>query len=298
LIKRVRSLLPGASTPVQRPTNPGIEPVPDTKPAAPPEPAAGATRVREKDGMVEVYVPAGEFLMGSNDGGDNEKPPHKVYLDAYWIDQTPVTNAMFARFIAANPGYSTLAEKVGSGYIYNINKKQYDEVKGADWRHPHGAGSNLDGLENHPVVLVSWEDAKAYCVWVGTRLPTEAQWEKAARGTDGRTYPWGEKEPDATLANFNMNVGATTPVGSYPAGASPYDALDLAGNVWEWCADWYGADYYAKSPPKNPTGPVNGSSRSMRGGCWDDEARFLRAACRAREFPGFINCGQGFRCLR
>lgn len=194
--------------------------------------------------MVLVYVPSGEFWMGSgeadSDASSDEKPRHQVYLDAYWIDQTEVTNAMFAKF-AEETDHQTDAEKDGWAYVWT--GKFWEKVNGADWQHPRGPDSNLNGLEAHPVVQVSWSDADAYCRWAERELPTEAEWEKAARGTDGRKYPWGDSAPTSSLLNFNNNVGDTTAVGSYPDGASPYDALDMAGNVWEWVADWYGGVY-------------------------------------------------------
>ncbi len=274
-------------------------PAPRVEVVAPPKPAAPTlpTRIRPKDGMVEVYIPAGEFLMGSEDGGKNEKPQHKVYLDAYWIDQTPVTNAMFARFVTQT-SYRTQAEEDGSSFITDIPKKQYGAViKGANWRHPSGPGSTIRLLETHPVVLVSWKDALAYCDWVGARLPTEAQWEKAARGTDGRMYPWGNREPDATLVKFSEHVGNTTPVGSYPGGASPYGVLDMAGNVLEWCADWYGETFYKGSPLRNPTGPASGEFRAVRG-TFSIESKHVRAVSRGGNYPNSRYNNLGFRCAR
>lgn len=290
LIAVVRSLLPGAPalpTPAQR-----IEalprqtlPSPRTETGKVAEPAVGATRMREKDGMIEVYIPAGEFIMGSSDGDDHEKPPHKVILDDFWIDQTPVTNAMFTRFLGER---GNQAEDRADWYYPEFGRIK--QVKGV-WRVE-------DNFEQHPVVSVSWYGAHAYAQWVGAKLPTEAQWEKAARGTDRRNYPWGNTKPDSTLANYNQNVGTTTPVGSYPAGSSPYRLLDLAGNAWEWCADWYGGDYYAKSPPRNPQGPASGKGHVVRGGSWFNKGGYLRAAFRDRFNP--IDCVVvlGFRCCR
>ncbi|HEX2993357.1 MAG TPA: SUMF1/EgtB/PvdO family nonheme iron enzyme, partial [Anaerolineales bacterium] len=165
-----------------------------------------STRVAEKDGMVQVYIPAGKFLMGSTRADidivmevcsyclpewfDHEMPQHKVYLDAFWIDRTEVTNAMFARF-AAETGYQTDAERIGAGIDFRLSTYDWAMTKGANWRHPHGPTSSIDGMENHPVVQMSGNDAEAYCTWADRRLPTEAEWEKAARGTDGRSYPWG-----------------------------------------------------------------------------------------------------------
>jgi formylglycine-generating enzyme required for sulfatase activity len=266
-----------------------------------PSPAAARTRapaatsvvaellVTEPDGAKWVHVPAGEFLMGSTesdaDAYEDERPQHTVYLGAFQIMQTEVTNAMFERFVNAT-GHRTMAEAAGKSWVFDVNKKKWKEIAGANWRHPRGPGSNLGGLGSHPVVHVSWDDAVAYCAWAGGRLPTEAEWEKAARGTDGRKYPWGNQPPAGDLLNFadrNLDVEwadkntedgyqFTAPVGSYPKGASPYGALDMAGNVWEWVADWYDAAYYAGSPRSNPTGPADGEYRVLRGGCWNNDA--------------------------
>ena len=237
------------------------------------EPQAGTTRVREKDGAVMVYVPAGEFLMGSNDKDkdalSNEKPQHKVYLDDYWIDRTPVTNAMYRKAVEA--GACTKPH----------DTKHYDDPKYRD----------------HPVVYVDWNQAQAYCQWVGGILPSEAQWEKAARGTDGRIYPWGNQTPDKSLSNFGGNVGDTTSVGNYPKGASPYGSLDMAGNVWEWANDWYDGNYYQNSPVKNPRGADSGQYRVVRGGSWGMVSWALRSASRVRVLPiNGVDHG-GFRCV-
>jgi serine/threonine-protein kinase len=203
----------------------------------------GSTIVSEKDGMVMLYVPAGEFDMGSDEGPEDESPVHTVYLDAYWIDQTEVTNDQYRMCVEAggcNPPKNTS--------FFNIT--EYAE---------------------HPVVYVNWNDANDYCQWAGRKLPTEAQWEKAARGTDGRTFPWGE-EINCSRANYLgcTEFAGTNPVGYYgEPGESPYGALDMAGNVWEWVADWYDSDYYRITPRENPIGPISGDTRVVRGGSWD-----------------------------
>jgi len=252
------------------------------------------TKIRETDGMVMVYIPAGEFEMGYHgfwwekpyrrlNYHDYETPKHKVYLDDYWIDQTEVTVAMFRKFVVAT-GYQTTAEREGWGkpWIRGPHEEEWRIVEGVDWQHPLGPNSHAE--DNHPVCQVSWEDAAAYCDWVGAKLPTEAQWEKAARGTDGRIYPWGNQF-DGNLLNYCDTQSPTSrshytdyddgyaifaPVGSYPDGASPYGVLDMAGNLWEWVFDWYDADYYQNSPDKNPLGPENGEDKTMRGGSWYD----------------------------
>jgi len=294
-------------------------PAPAATPPLPPRTAP--------DGMVQLYVPAGEFRMGSAESDldrvmadcpgcsrawfANEAPQHTVYLDAYWIDRTEVTNAMFAQFAAAT-GYETTAETLGGGIAVNQLSREWKMVAGADWRHPRGPGTDILGLENHPVVQVSYYDAEAYCAWAGRRLPTEAEWEKAARGTDGRRYPWGNQPPAGGLLNFAdrnaymtaADLGAddgypmTAPVGSFPAGASPYGALDMAGNVWERVADFYDAEYYSRSPRMNPAGPSEGEYVILRGGSWSRPAWYLRAAVRYRYLKINRSTGQGFRCAQ
>jgi serine/threonine-protein kinase len=259
----------------------------------------GQTLTSPIDGMTLVCVPASNFLMGSTDvDGDadyDEKPQHAVYLDAYWVDQTEVTNAMFAKFVKET-GYRTTAEKEGTGYAYTGN--EWGLVNGADWLHPSGPDSDLTGKDQHPVVQVSWEDAVAYCHWAGRQLPTEAQWEKAARGTDGRLFPWGNQSPSANLLNFDWHMGDTTRVGQYSSGASPYGVLDMAGNVWEWTADWYGDDYYSSQTTwRNPTGLTGGNDRVVRGGSWNYDARVVRSASRNWYSPDKRDTDQGFRCI-
>jgi len=252
--------------------------------------------------------------MGSSDGegDDDEHPQHTVYLDAFWIDKTEVTNAMFAKFIEAT-SHQTTAEEEGCGWVYQPDDDGWECISGADWQHPRGPESNLDGLDSHPVVQVSWHDAQAYCQWADKRLPTEAEWEKAARGTDGRKYPWGnawdvrttrrlnfaDKNTDFRWSDKEADDGYryTAPVGSYPSGTSPYGALDMAGNVWEWVADWYDANYYAVSPARNPTGHDLGDHRVLRGGSWDNDVDSVRAVDRFRFNPDTRIDVIGFRCL-
>ena len=250
-----------------------------------------------------VLILAGEFLMGSadedKDTQSREKPQHNVTLDEYLIGKYPVTNAQFAAFVNAT-GYMTTAEQLGSGY--SCNGDNWAHMLGADWRHPMGPNSDLNDKKDHPVVLVSWDDAMAFCAWVSqvtgrkVTLPTEAQWEKAARGIDERVYPWGNKAPNAKLANHNNNVNDTTAVGKYsPAGDSPYGLADMAGNVWEWTADWYDGNYYASSPASNPQGPTTGSGRVVRGGSWYDDSYLTRGAGRIGGSPSKRSVNLGFR---
>ncbi len=266
----------------------------------------GSTMVSDKDGMLLLYVPAGNFLMGSSDSdsqaSSDEKPQHTVYLDAFWIDKTEVTNVQFQKFEDAT-SYQTDAEKRGWSYLFNPSSGNWEQTNGADWRHPQGPTSSVSGLETHPVVNVSWDDAEAYCQWAGRRLPTEAEWEKTARGPstgsgDGRIYPWGNASPDSPLLNFGGNVGGTTEVGSHLSGASPYGALDMAGNVWEWVNDWYDSSYYSSSPSANPHGPTSGDSRVLRGGSWGSGAQYVRVAYRIWYVPDVQNGNFGFRCSR
>jgi formylglycine-generating enzyme required for sulfatase activity len=237
------------------------------------------TKISTLDGMEMVYIPAGEFPMGADDtdpeAGVVEKPQHWLYLSPYWIDLTEVTNAMYQQCVKA--GDCQPPEKVGS------------KTRPAYYNEPQ--------YQNYPVVFVSWEDASAYCGWAGRRLPSEAEWEKAARGIDGWLYPWGNVPPDYRKANFNNLAGDTTRVGAYPAGASPFGVLDMAGNVAEWVADWYGDGYYAASPYKNPTGPNSGEFRILRGGSWFNTANALRTTFRLWNYPVLRSETVGFRCV-
>ncbi|MEW5938993.1 MAG: SUMF1/EgtB/PvdO family nonheme iron enzyme [Chloroflexota bacterium] len=240
----------------------------------------GSTWTRPADGMTMMYVPEGSFEMGSNNGNSNEKPIHTVYLDAYWMDQTEVTNAMYQKCVNAaqcDPPYITSSSTRSSYY----GNSQYAD---------------------YPVIHADWNDANAYCQWAGARLPTEAEWEKAARGTDGRTYPWGEGL-DCDLANYydenKFCVGDTSRVGSYPNGVSPYGLFDMAGNVSEWVMDWYDySNYYSNSPSSNPQGPSSGLDHVFRGGSWQ------RGSPRSSHRGTFLGRGGtnydyeaiGFRC--
>jgi serine/threonine-protein kinase len=262
--------------------------------------------VREADGMQMVHVPAGTFWMGRSDGeGDSdEQPLHEVYLDAFWIDKYEVSNEQFSVFIQAT-GYKTDAEDKGSGYVYQ--SEGWTPVDGADWQHPGGPETNLSGIMNYPVLQVSWNDAKEYCEWAGGRLPTEAEWEEAARGTDGRIYPWGETQASCDYAVLNESREANGngcgkgdsawPVGSKPTGASPYGALNMAGNVSEWVSDWYAEDYYSRSPDSNPQGPDSGKYRVIRGGSWNYFVISARAASRNWYSPTNTSNMVGYRCV-
>lgn len=241
-------------------------------------PIVVVTQVSEIDSMVMVYVPAGKFLMGSaetdRDRQLDEQPPHAVYLDAFWIDRTEVTNEQYRKCEQAGvcqPPSDIRSYKQNSYY----GNTQYD---------------------NYPVIYVSWDEAKSYCKWAGRRLPTEAEWEKAARGTDGRLYPWGNAVPDKSRLNFNDFIGDTTEVGKYSAGASPYGALDMAGNVREWTQSLDKAyPYNAKDGREDveKDGP-----RVIRDGFWGDVSSNVRSAVRQNNSPGSQNVNVGFRCSR
>ncbi|MDX1521088.1 MAG: formylglycine-generating enzyme family protein [Anaerolineae bacterium] len=279
------------------------------------------TGLRSQDEAVLVLVPAGPFLMGASDenlavtaaggppklAGGDEQPQFEVNLDAYWIDQTEVTNAQYSQFVNLT-GYKTVAELETFGF------SDGEQIDGATFYHPQGVESGIDDKLNHPVVQVAWEDARAYCDWVGARLPTEAEWEKAAKGAaNDRAFPWGNafQLPEfdvSTAANFcdsscpyedskdnNVNDGfaRTAPVGSFPAGASPYGALDMAGNVWEWVDGSY------EGYPGNSyelAEEFGDYFRVVRGGSWDNSAQILRSTFRQNNPPRTRSDGTGFRC--
>lgn len=269
-----------------------------TAPAAPP------------DGMPLRSVPAGPFRMGAEGEGarPDEGPVREVWLSAYRIDAHEVTVGQFAAFVAAT-GHRSQAEV--QGYSHGYVGEAYQRLAGAWWRDPDGDGRILGpAAERLPVTAVSWDDAAAYCRWAGRRLPSEAEWEKAARGTDGRVWPWGMALPRADLANLadartalpwrerDLDDGhaQAAPVGSYPLGAGPYGAYDLAGNVWEWVADWYAPDYARSAPRQDPPGPASGSEHVQRGGGFSDDRGAIRAARRSKDDAQHSSTDGGFRC--
>ncbi|MCK4315304.1 MAG: SUMF1/EgtB/PvdO family nonheme iron enzyme, partial [Anaerolineae bacterium] len=233
----------------------------------------GDTQTRPADGMTMVYVPAGEFEMGSTEGDDDEQPVHTVALDGFWIDQTEVTNAQYRQCVEAGDCDPPLHSNSSTRDSYYGNST-YDD---------------------YPVIHVSWFQANAYCEWAGARLPTEAEWEYAARGPNGLIYPWGNSAPNDTLLNYNRNVGDTTEAGSYLDGASWCDVQDLAGNVWEWVADWY--EDYPSTAQTNPTGPAGGDYKVLRGGGWLISQSYVRAVSRYHYTPGHRTHFVGFRCV-
>ncbi len=220
------------------------------------------------DGSTLIYVPPGEFLMG--DGGF-DAPIHKVTLDGFWIYQTKVTNRMFAQCVA-----------VGSC------TPPKDELGGPVYSNPQYA--------NHPVVGVMWDQAQAYCGWSQGQLPTEAQWEKAARGLSGNSYPWGNDEPACDLLNYGYCSGRTSEVDTFSIGLSPYGLYDMAGNVFEWVSDWYGEAYYKDAPTVNPTGPESGDSRVIRGSSFETDPEFVNSSVRHHAAQVYHSRDIGFRC--
>jgi len=257
-----------------------------------------------------VLVPAGEFVMGadapaaSDPGGagqgqsekevrlpgpmpdPDEAPKHTVYLDAFYIGKYEVTNKQYHSFV----------KTTGHRLPENCCEARYNIWRG---------DMPVEGTANLPVINVGWEDAAAYCKWTGGRLPTEAEWEKAARGTDGRTYPWGNEPVSGNRANYAFDpvpiwdgIATLANVDQYEFGKSPYGAYEMAGNVWEWVQDWYDPDYYKNSPPKNPTGPATGQAKVIRGGSWRNNAETLRSSNRNKHAPMERRVYIGFRCAK
>jgi formylglycine-generating enzyme len=312
--------------------------------------ASRGTKKKQRDpgpapeGM--VWIPSGTFWMGSADPKHTDaRPEHEVTLDGFWIDSTEVTNEQFEQFVRAT-GYRTVAEerpaREDAAYVPKETHRPgsmvflppagpdlpdslmlwWRFVPGADWRHPEGPSSNLDGRQRHPVVHVTWDDAVRYAEWAGKRLPTEAEWEYAARGgLDRKPYTWGDKlKPDGKWqaniwqGRFPLNNTKedgflrTAPVGSFPP--NRYGLYDMAGNVWEWCLDWYRPDYYAESPSQNPFGPMSSYEpndpasprRVQRGGSYLCAVDTLRqgfpVGARGRGEPSSAACHLGFRCVR
>ena len=279
----------------------------------------------------QARIPGGTFLMGDSTGdgnpGDGETPVHRVYLPAYSIDTTSVTNEQFARFVD-DTGYVTEAQSFGFSAVFHLALQTSPEhvmssaggtpwwlgVRGADWAHPGGPGSGLEGKEDHPVVHVSWNDAIAYCEWAGRRLPSEAEWERASRGgIEGAKHPWGDELLEAGTGRWLCNIWqgtfptqntvddgwlTTAPVRTFTPNG--FGLWQTVGNVWEWCSDWSSPTYYASSPRKSPTGPVGGTQRVLRGGsylCHDSYCNRYRNSARSANTPDSSMGNAGFRTV-
>jgi formylglycine-generating enzyme len=224
-----------------------------------------------KDGAPMVLIPAGEFTMGSDKGDDDEQPIHKVFLDSFYIDKFEVTNGRFAKFV----------EAIQSEPPWGFADKETPVLR-----------------PDQPVRWVNWMDAIGYCLWAGKRLPTEAEWEKAARGPDGRVYPWGNDAPTPAHAVFGLKEGSDTvsAIGNRDKGKSPYGVHDLAGNLYEWTTDWYDEEFYSKNPAINPKGPSEGTAKVQRGGSYINGAYRLRSSFRTKGDPTEHDPNVGFRC--
>jgi len=242
--------------------------------------AAAPPASKELDPVPMVTIPAGEFLMGNPEGKGraDEWPQRSIYLDAFTIDQVEVTNERYMVFVTTT-GHRNPPNPYGTGPLVSVK-----------------------GIEQLPVVQTTWYDAKAYCAWAKKRLPTEAEWEKAARGTDGRLFPWGNEPATPKRANFDReweDEKTLYPVGSLPDGDSPYGVKDMAGNAREWVSDWYDADYYKHAPERNPQGPdKKGVVRSIRGGSWHSPLADITTSARGRGGFALQTHGTGFRCAR
>jgi eukaryotic-like serine/threonine-protein kinase len=322
VIQPTQTLSLPTATDTPAPTiTPSITPEPTITPSVTPSPTAtqnpivlpndpqlGDSWVRISDDMTMLFVPSGIFQMGSDNGADDEKPLRYVSLNPFWIDATEVTNTQFARFVAQTD-YKTTAEERGTGWVFQ--ETTWEEVAGAYWQQPQGPNSDLINLEQYPVLQVSWYDAEAYCVWAGGRLPTEAEWEYAARSPSSLTYPWGNAWQTGRANFCDVNCPLTwasqtlddrykftSPVGTYsPAGDSWVGAADMAGNVWEWVSDWYLSDYYQNGATNNPMGPTNGQHKVLRGGSWFNATDSLRSSGRISRNPINPYDSVGFRCV-
>jgi sulfatase modifying factor 1 len=245
-----------------------------------------------------VFIPAGEFDMGSNSGSQDESPMHTVFLDSYWIDKYEVTNIQYVTYLNE---ILTAGEILvdNSAVFKDEHKLLYLEDEDCQIKYKANAFIVDSSLDNFPVICVSWYGAVAYAEHYGKRLPSEAEWEKAARGTDNREYPWGNTTPSNLHCNFDNYIEHTIPIGQYsPMGDSPYGCSDMAGNVNEWCADWYDREYYSTSPSNNPQGPSSGSHKIIRGGSWKHTLLHVRCVNRDYFDPLEASSLIGFRCVR
>ncbi|MCE9646052.1 MAG: formylglycine-generating enzyme family protein [Chloroflexi bacterium] len=232
-----------------------------------------AEKISASDGMIQLFVSEGKFLMGVAHNHDfPDSPTHEVYLDAFWMDRVEVTNAMYLKCLKDNRCTTPVSNNTEfNNWIYR----------------------------DHPIVYISWFQAQEYCQWAGRRLPTEAEWEKAARGTDERSYPWGNELPTPRLANYSgALIGEAVSSYRYPLGASPYGVLNMSGNVREWIADWYDPNYYSHSPRRNPMGPETGVERSLRSTSYNEGEREIVLTSRLRHEPASAGLSRGFRCAQ
>lgn len=258
-----------------------------------------------------VRIPAGTFRMGTRDGPSRETPVHDVEIGAFFIDRTEVTVRDFAHFVKAT-GYATEAETIGWSAVFDPARQSWTAVSGATWRHPDGS-TRPPVPDDEPVTQVSWNDAQAYAKWAGKRLPTEAEWEYAARGgADQAPYVWGYhlrpggrpvanwwQGPFPQHDNGEDGFNGRAPVGRFSPNG--FDLLDMAGNVWEWCADWYGEDFYSRSPRRAPTGPASGTERALRGGSWMCSEHYctnFRPGARSHATPDSALNNTGFRLVQ
>jgi formylglycine-generating enzyme required for sulfatase activity len=258
---------------------------------------AGDPRIDMRRDDYWVTIPTGKFWMGAQskntrkpnydpEAQDRESPVHEVELDEFKIAKYPVAVSQYQQFVEHDGCQDQRWWSAGGFGEFSEPGRWEDQLQ----------------FPNRPVTDVSWYEAAAFCSWAnswlpGCRLPTEAEWERAARGTDGRKFPWGIEPADPSRLNFESSVGHATPVGIYPLGATPEGICDMAGNVWEWCWDRYGEDYYGRSPPRNPRGPDDGEYGVLRGGAWSDLAAGCRAAIRGGDHPQVRDCNVGFRVL-
>lgn len=326
---------PPAATTLEKPTVKREATAGGTE-ATKPRPIAGPTKtITGKDGAPMVLIPAGSFQMGSTkdeveravqtcvkeyekdqqtcEGWYNsELPRHQVSLDAFYLDKYEVTNRLFNQFVQQTR-YRTTAEREDSAWVF-VESKGWEEVKGASWQKPEGSASVFQtSREEHPVVAVSWDDAVSFCRWAGKRLPTEAEWEYAARAGTTTRYWWGQGNPGirrveniadeavknllkVIMSGYDDGAVRTAPVGSYET--NPWGLHDISGNVREWTADWSDANYYTKSSARNPTGPASGEYRVLRGGSWLNVPDYVRSALRDRDSPARRNDRIGFRCAQ
>ena len=265
-------LLTSAAVAKDAASHPSQAPKPNRSPGGPAEPHTAPVGPHDNSPMVPIH--SGEFAMGSDRGQDDEQPVHRVSVKAFYLDAYEVTVSHYAEFLAS--------QKPDLPFKWN------EATGGAH--------------ENKPVIGVNWYDARDYCRWVGKRLPTEAEWELAARGTEGRVYPWGDIHPTKGHANAGQTTwrgyDTLTNVGRYPSGKTPDGLYDMAGNLWEWVADRYDPTYYHFSPSDNPRGPSAGPLRVLRGGAWNNDSKAIRSTNRAAYAPDARRNDVGFRCAR